>query len=286
MRMYLRELDYDNTLIMLAKFMEIREQKPFFSTDSLLLWLKSSLEDGEKLNIKSTAEDAADGVTMNVNIQIIKGNETVHEAEGTSKSFTDSLRPDVSYDSRNYAYKNAYADALKMALMILGFSSETLLMELTCAEVITEEGLRDKIRMTEEEMEIPEVTGKTTFVTKNAVEETEVARQAAEKKAAEEAEVARQAAEKKAAEEAEVARQAAEKKAAEEAEATLQAAKNGHKLTIEEALNYKTPANAGGPYSGKPFRDIYDQRGKAAVISFAKYYLSKATPEDPMVEVY
>ena len=286
MRMYLRELDYDNTLIMLAKFMEIREQKPFFSTDSLLLWLKSSLEDGEKLNIKSTAEDAADGVTVNVNIQIIKENETVHEAEGTSKSFTDSLRPDVSYDSRNYAYKNAYADALKMALMILGFSSETLLMELTCAEVITEEGLRDKIRMTEEEMEIPEVTGKTTFVTKNAVEETEVARQAAEKKAAEEAEVARQAAEKKAAEEAEAARQAAEKKAAEEAEATLQAAKNGHKLTIEEALNYKTPANAGGPYSGKPFRDIYDQRGKAAVISFAKYYLSKATPEDPMVEVY
>ena len=286
MRMYLRELDYDNTLIMLAKFMEIREQKPFFSTDSLLLWLKSSLEDGEKLNIKSTAEDAADGVTVNVNIQIIKGNETVHEAEGTSKSFTDSLRPDVSYDSRNYAYKNAYADALKMALMILGFSSETLLMELTCAEVITEEGLRDKIRMTEEEMEIPEVTGKTTFVTKNVVEETEVACQAAEKKAAEETEVARQAAEKKAAEEAEVARQAAEKKAAEEAEATLQAAKNGHKLTIEEALNYKTPANAGGPYSGKPFRDIYDQRGKAAVISFAKYYLSKATPEDPMVEVY
>ena len=271
MRMYLRELDYDNTLIMLAKFMEIREQKPFFSTDSLLLWLKSSLEDGEKLNIKSTAEDAADGVTVNVNIQIIKENETVHEAEGTSKSFTDSLRPDVSYDSRNYAYKNAYADALKMALMILGFSSETLLMELTCAEVITEEGLRDKIRMTEEEMEIPEVTGKTTFVTKNAVEETEVARQAAEKKAAEEAEVARQAAEKKAAEEVEVARQTA---------------KNGHKLTIEEALNYKTPANAGGPYSGKPFRDIYDQRGKAAVISFAKYYLSKATPEDPMVEVY
>ena len=316
MRMYLRELDYDNTLIMLAKFMEIREQKPFFSTDSLLLWLKSSLEDGEKLNIKSTAEDAADGVTVNVNIQIIKGNETVHEAEGTSKSFTDSLRPDVSYDSRNYAYKNAYADALKMALMILGFSSETLLMELTCAEVITEEGLRDKIRMTEEEMEIPEVTGKTTFVTKNAVEETEVAcqaaekkaaeeaeaarqaaekkaaeeaetaRQAAEKKAAEEAEVARQAAEKKAAEEAEVARQAAEKEAAEEAEAARQTAKNGHKLTIEEALNYKTPANAGGPYSGKPFRDIYDQRGKAAVISFAKYYLSKATPEDPMVEVY
>ena len=286
MRMYLRELDYDNTLIMLAKFMEIREQKPFFSTDSLLLWLKSSLEDGEKLNIKSTAEDAADGVTVNVNIQIIKGNETVHEAEGTSKSFTDSLRPDVSYDSRNYAYKNAYADALKMALMILGFSSETLLMELTCAEVITEEGLRDKIRMTEEEMEIPEVTGKTTFVTKNVVEETEVACQAAEKKAAEEAEVARQAAEKKAVEEAEAARQAAEKKAAEEAEATLQAAKKGHKLTIEEALNYKTPANAGGPYSGKPFRDIYDQRGKAAVISFAKYYLSKATPEDPMVEVY
>ena len=331
MRMYLRELDYDNTLIMLAKFMEIREQKPFFSTDSLLLWLKSSLEDGENLNIKSTAEDAADGVTVNVNIQIIKGNETVHEAEGTSKSFTDSLRPDVSYDSRNYAYKNAYADALKMALMILGFSSETLLMELTCAEVITEEGLRDKIRMTEEEMEIPEVTGKTTFVTKNVVEETEVACQAAEKKAAEEAEMARQAAEKKAAEEAEVAhqaaekkaaeeaeavrqaaekkaaeeaeaarqaaekeaaeeaeaaRQAAEKKAAEEAEAARQTAKNGHKLTIEEALNYKTPANAGGPYSGKPFRDIYDQRGKAAVISFAKYYLSKATPEDPMVEVY
>ena len=271
MRMYLRELDYDNTLIMLAKFMEIREQKPFFSTDSLLLWLKSSLEDGEKLNIKSTAEDAADGVTVNVNIQIIKGNETVHEAEGTSKSFTDSLRPDVSYDSRNYAYKNAYADALKMALMILGFSSETLLMELTCAEVITEEGLRDKIRMTEEEMEIPEVTGKTTFVTKNVVEETEVACQAAEKKAAEETEVACQA---------------AEKKAAEEAEAARQTAKNGHKLTIEEALNYKTPANAGGPYSGKPFRDIYDQRGKAAVISFAKYYLSKATPEDPMVEVY
>ena len=331
MRMYLKELDYDNTLIMLAKFMEIREQKPFFSTDSLLLWLKSSLEDGEKLNIKSTAEDAADGVTVNVNIQIIKGNETVHEAEGTSKSFTDSLRPDVSYDSRNYAYKNAYADALKMALMILGFSSETLLMELTCAEVITEEGLRDKIRMTEEEMEIPEVTGKTTFVTKNAVEETEVAcqaaekkaaeeaeaarqtaekkaaeeaetarqaaekkaaeeaeaaRQAAEKKAAEEAEAVRQAAEKEAAEEAEAARQAAEKKAAEEAEAACQTAKNGHKLTIEEALNYKTPANAGGPYSGKPFRDIYDQRGKAAVISFAKYYLSKATPEDPMVEVY
>ena len=316
MRMYLRELDYDNTLIMLAKFMEIREQKPFFSTDSLLLWLKSSLEDGENLNIKSTAEDAADGVTVNVSIQITKGDEMVHEAEGTSKSFTDSLRPDVSYDSRNYAYKNAYADALKMALMILGFSSETLLMELTCAEVITEEGLRDKIRMTEEEMEIPEVTGKTTFVTKNVVEETEVAcqaaekkaaeeaemaRQAAEKKAAEEAEVARQAAEKKAAEEAEVARQAAEKKAAEEAEAARQAAekkaaeeaevarqtaKNGHKLTIEEALNYKTPANAGGPYSGKPFRDIYDQRGKAAVISFAKYYLSKATPEDPMVEVY
>ena len=301
MRMYLRELDYDNTLIMLAKFMEIREQKPFFSTDSLLLWLKSSLEDGEKLNIKSTAEDAADGVTVNVNIQIIKGNETVYEAEGTSKSFTDSLRPDVSYDSRNYAYKNAYADALKMALMILGFSSETLLMELTCAEVITEEGLRDKIRMTEEEMEIPEVTGKTTFVTKNVVEETEVAcqaaekkaaeeaemaRQAAEKKAAEEAEAAHQAAEKKAAEEAEAARQAAEKKAAEEAEAARQTAKNGHKLTIEEALNYKTPANAGGPYSGKPFRDIYDQRGKAAVISFAKYYLSKATPEDPMVEVY
>ena len=286
MRMYLRELDYDNTLIMLAKFMEIREQKPFFSTDSLLLWLKSSLEDGEKLNIKSTAEDAADGVTVNVNIQIIKGNETVHEAEGTSKSFTDSLRPDVSYDSRNYAYKNAYADALKMALMILGFSSETLLMELTCAEVITEEGLRDKIRMTEEEMEIPEVTGKTTFVTKNVVEETEVACRAAEKKAAEEAEMARQAAEKKAAEEAEVAHQAAEKKAAEEAEAARQTAKNGHKLTIEEALNYKTPANAGGPYSGKPFRDIYDQRGKAAVISFAKYYLSKATPEDPMVEVY
>ena len=271
MRMYLRELDYDNTLIMLAKFMEIREQKPFFSTDSLLLWLKSSLEDGENLNIKSTAEDAADGVTVNVSIQITKGDEMVHEAEGTSKSFTDSLRPDVSYDSRNYAYKNAYADALKMALMILGFSSETLLMELTCAEVITEEGLRDKIRMTEEEMEIPEVTGKTTFVTKNVVEETEVACQAAEKKAAEEAEMARQAAEKKAAEEAEVARQAA---------------KNGHKLTIEEALNYKTPANAGGPYSGKPFRDIYDQRGKAAVISFAKYYLSKATPEDPMVEVY
>ena len=331
MRMYLRELDYDNTLIMLAKFMEIREQKPFFSTDSLLLWLKSSLEDGENLNIKSTAEDAADGVTVNVSIQITKGDEMVHEAEGTSKSFTDSLRPDVSYDSRNYAYKNAYADALKMALMILGFSSETLLMELTCAEVITEEGLRDKIRMTEEEMEIPEVTGKTTFVTKNVVEETEVAcqaaekkaaeeaemarqaaekkaaeeaeaaRQAAEKKAAEEAEVARQAAEKKAAEEAEAARQAAEKKAAEEAEAARQAAekkaaeeaevarqtaKNGHKLTIEEALNYKTPANAGGPYSGKPFRDIYDQRGKAAVISFAKYYLSKATPEDPMVEVY
>ena len=271
MRMYLRELDYDNTLIMLAKFMEIREQKPFFSTDSLLLWLKSSLEDGENLNIKSTAEDAADGVTVNVSIQITKGDEMVHEAEGTSKSFTDSLRPDVSYDSRNYAYKNAYADALKMALMILGFSSETLLMELTCAEVITEEGLRDKIRMTEEEMEIPEVTGKTTFVTKNVVEETEVACQAAEKKAAEEAEMARQAAEKKAAEEAEVARQTA---------------KNGHKLTIEEALNYKTPANAGGPYSGKPFRDIYDQRGKAAVISFAKYYLSKATPEDPMVEVY
>ena len=331
MRMYLRELDYDNTLIMLAKFMEIREQKPFFSTDSLLLWLKSSLEDGENLNIKSTAEDAADGVTVNVSIQITKGDEMVHEAEGTSKSFTDSLRPDVSYDSRNYAYKNAYADALKMALMILGFSSETLLMELTCAEVITEEGLRDKIRMTEEEMEIPEVTGKTTFVTKNVVEETEVACQAAEKKAAEEAEVARQAAEKKAAEEAEVARQAAEKetaeeaeaarqaaekkaaeeaeaarqaaekkaaeeaeaarqaaekKAAEEAEAARQTAKNGHKLTIEEALNYKTPANAGGPYSGKPFRDIYDQRGKAAVISFAKYYLSKATPEDPMVEVY
>ena len=271
MRMYLRELDYDNTLIMLAKFMEIREQKPFFSTDSLLLWLKSSLEDGENLNIKSTAEDAADGVTVNVSIQITKGDEMVHEAEGTSKSFTDSLRPDVSYDSRNYAYKNAYADALKMALMILGFSSETLLMELTCAEVITEEGLRDKIRMTEKEMEIPEVTGKTTFVTKNVVEETEVACQAAEKKAAEEAEMARQAAEKKAAEEAEAARQAAE---------------NGHKLTIEEALNYKTPANAGGPYSGKPFRDIYDQRGKAAVISFAKYYLSKATPEDPMVEVY
>ena len=301
MRMYLRELDYDNTLIMLAKFMEIREQKPFFSTDSLLLWLKSSLEDGENLNIKSTAEDAADGVTVNVSIQITKGDEMVHEAEGTSKSFTDSLRPDVSYDSRNYAYKNAYADALKMALMILGFSSETLLMELTCAEVITEEGLRDKIRMTEEEMEIPEVTGKTTFVTKNVVEETEVAcqaaekkaaeeaemaRQAAEKKAAEEAEAARQAAEKKAAEEAEVARQAAEKKATEEAEAARQTAKNGHKLTIEEALNYKTPANAGGPYSGKPFRDIYDQRGKAAVISFAKYYLSKATPEDPMVEVY
>ena len=301
MRMYLRELDYDNTLIMLAKFMEIREQKPFFSTDSLLLWLKSSLEDGENLNIKSTAEDAADGVTVNVSIQITKGDEMVHEAEGTSKSFTDSLRPDVSYDSRNYAYKNAYADALKMALMILGFSSETLLMELTCAEVITEEGLRDKIRMTEEEMEIPEVTGKTTFVTKNVVEETEVACQAAEKKAAEEAEMARQAAEKKAAEEAEMARQAAEKKAAEEAEAARQAAekkaaeeaevarqtaKNGHKLTIEEALNYKTPANAGGPYSGKPFRDIYDQRGKAAVISFAKYYLSKATPEDPMVEVY
>ena len=316
MRMYLRELDYDNTLIMLAKFMEIREQKPFFSTDSLLLWLKSSLEDGENLNIKSTAEDAADGVTVNVSIQITKGDEMVHEAEGTSKSFTDSLRPDVSYDSRNYAYKNAYADALKMALMILGFSSETLLMELTCAEVITEEGLRDKIRMTEEEMDSPEVTGKTTFVTKNVVEETEVAcqaaekkaaeeaemarqaaekkaaeeaeaaRQAAEKKAAEEAEVARQAAEKKAAEEAEVAHQAAEKKAAEEAEAARQTAKNGHKLTIEEALNYKTPANAGGPYSGKPFRDIYDQRGKAAVISFAKYYLSKATPEDPMVEVY
>ena len=316
MRMYLRELDYDNTLIMLAKFMEIREQKPFFSTDSLLLWLKSSLEDGENLNIKSTAEDAADGVTVNVSIQITKGDEMVHEAEGTSKSFTDSLRPDVSYDSRNYAYKNAYADALKMALMILGFSSETLLMELTCAEVITEEGLRDKIRMTEEEMEIPEVTGKTTFVTKNVVEETEVACQAAEKKAAEEAEMARQAAEKKAAEEAEVARQTAEKKAAEEAEAVRQVAekkaaeeaeaarqaaekkaaeeaevarqtaKNGHKLTIEEALNYKTPANAGGPYSGKPFRDIYDQRGKAAVISFAKYYLSKATPEDPMVEVY
>ena len=301
MRMYLRELDYDNTLIMLAKFMEIREQKPFFSTDSLLLWLKSSLEDGENLNIKSTAEDAADGVTVNVSIQITKGDEMVHEAEGTSKSFTDSLRPDVSYDSRNYAYKNAYADALKMALMILGFSSETLLMELTCAEVITEEGLRDKIRMTEEEMEIPEVIGKTTFVTKNVVEETEVACQAAEKKAAEEAEMARQAAEKKAAEEAEVAHQAAEKKAAEEAEAVRQAAekeaaeeaeaacqtaKNGHKLTIEEALNYKTPANAGGPYSGKPFRDIYDQRGKAAVISFAKYYLSKATPEDPMVEVY
>ena len=301
MRMYLRELDYDNTLIMLAKFMEIREQKPFFSTDSLLLWLKSSLEDGENLNIKSTAEDAADGVTVNVSIQITKGDEMVHEAEGTSKSFTDSLRPDVSYDSRNYAYKNAYADALKMALMILGFSSETLLMELTCAEVITEEGLRDKIRMTEEEMEIPEVTGKTTFVTKNVVEETEVAcqaaekkaaeeaemaRQAAEKKAVEEAEAARQAAEKKAAEEAEVARQAAEKEAAEEAEAARQTAKNGHKLTIEEALNYKTPANAGGPYSGKPFRDIYDQRGKAAVISFAKYYLSKATPEDPMVEVY
>ena len=271
MRMYLRELDYDNTLIMLAKFMEIREQKPFFSTDSLLLWLKSSLEDGENLNIKSTAEDAADGVTVNVSIQITKGDEMVHEAEGTSKSFTDSLRPDVSYDSRNYAYKNAYADALKMALMILGFSSETLLMELTCAEVITEEGLRDKIRMTEEEMEIPEVTGKTTFVTKNVVEETEVACQAAEKKAAEEAEMARQA---------------AEKKATEEAEAARQTAKNGHKLTIEEALNYKTPANAGGPYSGKPFRDIYDQRGKAAVISFAKYYLSKATPEDPMVEVY
>lgn len=271
MRMYLRELDYDNTLIMLAKFMEIREQKPFFSTDSLLLWLKSSLEDGENLNIKSTAEDAADGVTVNISIQITKGDEMVHEAEGTSKSFTDSLRPDVSYDSRNYAYKNAYADALKMALMILGFSSETLLMELTCAEVITEEGLRDKIRMTEEEMEIPEVTGKTTFVTKNVVEETEVACQAAEKKAAEEAEMARQA---------------AEKKAAEEAEAARQTAKNGHKLTIEEALNYKTPANAGGPYSGKPFRDIYDQRGKAAVISFAKYYLSKATPEDPMVEVY
>ena len=286
MRMYLRELDYDNTLIMLAKFMEIREQKPFFSTDSLLLWLKSSLEDGENLNIKSTAEDAADGVTVNVSIQITKGDEMVHEAEGTSKSFTDSLRPDVSYDSRNYAYKNAYADALKMALMILGFSSETLLMELTCAEVITEEGLRDKIRMTEEEMEIPEVTGKTTFVTKNVVEETEVACQAAEKKAAEEAEVARQAAEKKAAEEAEAARQAAEKKAAEEAEVARQTAKNGHELTIEEALNYKTPANAGGPYSGKPFRDIYDQRGKAAVISFAKYYLSKATPEDPMVEVY
>ena len=286
MRMYLRELDYDNTLIMLAKFMEIREQKPFFSTDSLLLWLKSSLEDGENLNIKSTAEDAADGVTVNVSIQITKGDEMVHEAEGTSKSFTDSLRPDVSYDSRNYAYKNAYADALKMALMILGFSSETLLMELTCAEVITEEGLRDKIRMTEEEMEIPEVTGKTTFVTKNVVEETEVACQAAEKKAAEEAEMARQAAEKKAAEEAEAARQAAEKKAAEEAEVARQTAKNGHKLTIEEALNYKTPANAGGPYSGKPFRDIYDQRGKAAVISFAKYYLSKATPEDPMVEVY
>ena len=286
MRMYLRELDYDNTLIMLAKFMEIREQKPFFSTDSLLLWLKSSLEDGENLNIKSTAEDAADGVTVNVSIQITKGDEMVYEAEGTSKSFTDSLRPDVSYDSRNYAYKNAYADALKMALMILGFSSETLLMELTCAEVITEEGLRDKIRMTEEEMEIPEVTGKTTFVTKTVVEETEVACQAAEKKAAEEAEMARQAAEKKAAEEAEAARQAAEKKAAEEAEAARQTAKNGHKLTIEEALNYKTPANAGGPYSGKPFRDIYDQRGKAAVISFAKYYLSKATPEDPMVEVY
>ena len=286
MRMYLRELDYDNTLIMLAKFMEIREQKPFFSTDSLLLWLKSSLEDGENLNIKSTAEDAADGVTVNVSIQITKGDEMVHEAEGTSKSFTDSLRPDVSYDSRNYAYKNAYADALKMALMILGFSSETLLMELTCAEVITEEGLRDKIRMTEEEVEIPEVTGKTTFVTKNVVEETEVACQAAEKKAAEEAEMARQAAEKKAAEEAEAARQAAEKKAAEEAEAARQTAKNGHKLTIEEALNYKTPANAGGPYSDKPFRDIYDQRGKAAVISFAKYYLSKATPEDPMVEVY
>lgn len=83
-----------------------------------------------------------------------------------------------------------------------------------------------------------------------------------------------------------MARQAAEKKAAEEAEVARQTAKNGHKLTIEEALNYKTPANAGGPYSGKPFRDIYDQRGKAAVISFAKYYLSKATPEDPMVEVY
>lgn len=85
MRMYLRELDYDNTLIMLAKFMEIREQKPFFSTDSLLLWLKSSLEDGEKLNIKSTAEDAADGVTVNVNIQIIKGMKRFMRQKGQAR---------------------------------------------------------------------------------------------------------------------------------------------------------------------------------------------------------
>lgn len=148
MRSLLNELPYEETLKVLAGALEVKDQRPYFSVSTRLFWLRKSLEEGEKLDIRTSVEnEAPDYVAVRASICISKGGNVSYEADGVSRAYVDTRREDVCYDNRNYCCKNAYIGALDAALMLLGHSTEDLMMELTCSGFLTDEAIQDKIRL-------------------------------------------------------------------------------------------------------------------------------------------
>ena len=146
MRRLVSEMDYMSTLNLMAESMEVRNEKPYFNAPTRLQWLKNSLENNEKLDIQVEDEDADMNVTVSITLTVMGlDDKVVAKATGRSRSYTDVTRNDVIYDSRNYAYQNAYIGALDNALLLLGYSSEALMLELTGSNILSQGELQEKI---------------------------------------------------------------------------------------------------------------------------------------------
>lgn len=146
MRRLVSEMDYMSTLNLMAESMEVRNEKPYFNAPTRLQWLKNSLEANEKLDVRVEDEDADMNVTVSITLTVTGvDDKVIAKATGRSRAYTDVTRNDVTYDSRNYAYQNAYIGALDNALLLLGYSSEALMLELTGSNVLSQGELQAKI---------------------------------------------------------------------------------------------------------------------------------------------
>ncbi|MCC8163472.1 MAG: hypothetical protein LIO86_10025 [Lachnospiraceae bacterium] len=284
MKRLLDDLSYEDYLSVLAQSMEIRDGRPSFSVTSRLEALKKSLDEKETLEIKSSvgAADNADSVTVCVELTIFDGeHEPVRSVEACSRAFMD-VNTGSYYDSRNYAYKNAYFGALEIAVSLLGFSSELILQEILTGGMLSGKELDDRVRSAGIPMESAElITGETRLAVKEKMVK-EMEPQETEKPT-DTATVSPEPLKAVLAEEEPKTVLPEESKEASMEETKEPSADRSLEAEYENALEYRLSATT---CRGKSLRELLSENGENGLISICRFMLERYGRSDPGYEAY
>lgn len=128
--------DYSGYLEAVSSCMEFKDDRPYFPVTVIWDWAKKVAGEDQKV-LTFVAESHPESNYVEIDMKIYESPSGAEEqktmvSSATSRAYVESNVGEF-YDSRDYAYKNAYYGALGLALSFMGYNTSFLIAELRVA---------------------------------------------------------------------------------------------------------------------------------------------------------